>query len=301
MTNRLAGIAEFVAVVQTGSFAAAGERLGLSRSAVGKTIARLEARVGARLCRRTTRSFSLTEDGDAFYERCLRILAEADAAEAALDSGRREPAGRVRISVPVLFGRWCVAPVLLELAERHPRLEFDVSFTDRPVDLVEESFDLAVRNATVVKGGGLMTRKLASQRMTVCAAPGYLDARGRPRSLEDLEQHDAVVYGSSRDGVEPWSFPNGRGGTTAVPMKSRLRLDDLEAIADAAARGVGLAWLPSWLVAERLRSGKLVRILENVEVQVFDTCALWLEAPNLPSRMRVLLDALAARLPAMTG
>src|SRR5262249_22818153 len=147
--ERLTGIAAFVQAVEAGSFAVAAGRMGLTRSAVGKSIARLEQRLGVRLFHRTTRRQSLTEDGQAYYERCVRALAEIDAAEAALDSGRRAPAGCLRVTAPVLFGRYCVAPVLLELARRYSGLAIEMSFSDRVVDLLEEGFDLAIRVGTL--------------------------------------------------------------------------------------------------------------------------------------------------------
>ena len=147
----------FVAAVETGSFAAAAERLHVTRSAVAKTIARMEARLNVRLLHRTTRSLALTEDGQGYYEHCLRAVEELRAGESALESGRREAAGRLRVSVPMLFGKRCVAPVLARLAAEHPRLELDLSFSDRQVDLIEDGFDLAIRNGEIGDGTGLMT------------------------------------------------------------------------------------------------------------------------------------------------
>lgn len=298
--DRLAGIQEFVAVVDAGGFSAAADKLHLSRSAIGKTVARLEERLGVRLCHRTTRTFKLTGDGHAFYERCLRVLAEVDAAENAVTSDKGEPSGRLRISVPVLFGRRCVAPVVFDLARQHPKLRFDVSFTDRPVDLIEEGYDIVVRNAVLPDSAVLTARRIARQRMTICASPSYLAAHGTPASMEDIAGHDAIVYG--RDGnTRPWLFPDGRGGTYAAPARSRILLDDLEAAADAAAGGLALSWLPCWLIRDRVQDGSLVRVLPDIEPLVFDTFAVWPKAPFMPTRMRILIDALAARLPGMTG
>lgn len=161
MSGQIAGIDVFVAAVESGSFAAAASRQCLTRSAVAKTIARLEAGLSVRLFHRTTRRQSLTEDGQIYYERCVRALEELRAGQAALESGRREAAGRLSVSVPVLFGRHCVAPVLAGLAARHPRLELDISFSDRPVDLIEEGIDLAIRAGMLREGAGLMTRAMA--------------------------------------------------------------------------------------------------------------------------------------------
>jgi DNA-binding transcriptional LysR family regulator len=299
MSDRLNGISAFVAVAELGGFAAATERLGLSRSAVGKAVARLEERHGVRLFHRTTRRLSLTDEGHAFYEHCARALAELEAAEAAFDSGRREPVGRLRVSVPVLFGRRCVVPVLVELARRHQGLAFEFAFTDRPIDLHEEGFDLAVRNRLLPDSAGLMSRKLASQRMTVCAAPSYLAGRGRPGTVDELGAHDTILY-CRAGSVRRWSFPDDRGGERAITTRSRLRFDDADAIADAAVAGMGLAWLPCWLIADKVRAGALVRVLEDVPGSVFHSYALWPQAPHMPARLRVVIDTLAARLPGLT-
>ena len=164
----LNGIDVFVAAVEAGGFAAAGERLHLTRSAVAKAIARIEEKLNVRLFHRTTRSLRLTEDGQVYYERCVRALKELRAGEAALESGRREAAGRLRVSAPVLLGRRCVAPVLAKVAAQHSKLELELSLSDRPVDLIEDGFDLAIRGGNNGDGAGLMTRTIGSHRITVC-------------------------------------------------------------------------------------------------------------------------------------
>ncbi|MFD1881661.1 LysR substrate-binding domain-containing protein [Paracoccus pacificus] len=297
MDVSLSGVDVFVATVENGSFAAAADRLHLTRSAVAKTIARIEARLEVRLFHRTTRSQSLTEDGQIYYERCVRALDELRAGEAALDSGRREASGRLRVSMPVLFGRRCVAPVLARLAADHPKLELDLSFNDRRVDIVDDGFDLAIRNGEVGPGQGLMTRTISQQRMTVCAAPDYLALHGTPETLDDLSAHRGVVYGRA-GAIRTWQFPTGPDGQLreATPP-NRLRFDDLEAIADAVEAGHGLAWLPCWLIRDRVRTGGLVPLLENTPRLVFRTHALWPETPHLPLRVRFAIDALAAALP----
>jgi DNA-binding transcriptional LysR family regulator len=301
MFDRLSGIREFVAVVEAGSFAAAAARLNLSRSAVGKAVARLESRLGVRLCHRTTRVLSLTEDGQAFYERCTRALREIEEAELALESGRVEPMGKVRVTVPVVFGRRCVAPVLYELANRHPGLLLEIAFTDRPVDLIEEGYDLAVRNRVLPDNPALTARTLARQRMTICASPGYLEKSGCPRTLAELKAHPAIDYAFPKNDTRGWLFPDGQGGMTEVAMNSRIRLDDLEAMCDAAVAGMGLTWLPCWLVRARVSSGELVRVLDDLPACEIAHSALWPRTPFLPSRVRVLIDALATRLPQMMG
>ena len=297
MAELLSGVDVFVAAVEAGGFAAAGERLNVTRSAVAKAIARIEERLDVRLFHRTTRSLRLTEDGQIYYERCIRALEELRAGEAALESGRREAAGRLRVSAPVVFGRRCVAPVLARLAAQHPKLELEISFSDRFVDLIEDGFDLAIRNGEAGNAAGLMTRTVGLHHVTVCGAPSYLAEHGWPERLDDLRSHVGIVYGRAGR-TRPWEFPAGERGTLveATPV-SRLVFDDMEAIADAAEAGHGVAWLPAWLIRDGIRSGTLVPLLTDVPSQVFVTHALWPETPYLPLRVRVAIDALAEALP----
>lgn len=296
--DRLTSMAVFVKAVDAGSFAAAAAALDLSGPMVGKHVRALEQRLGAQLLNRTTRRQSLTEFGRAYYERCRVVLAEADAADALAADQLAEPAGRLRVTAPALFGRRCVAPVLLQLAERHPRLQLDLSFNDRLSDLAEDGFDLAIRTGDLTEKGALMSRRVARQRMIVCASPVYLQSHGWPRGVEDLERHAAVVYRRSGR-PRAWLFPRDGGPAAAVTPPHRFRFDDMDAIADAAASGAGLAWLPSWLVRERLQAGALVRVLPDEREHLYDVFALWLPTPQVPRRLRLAIDALAAELPGL--
>lgn len=294
--DRLTSMAVFVKAVDLGSFAAAAAALGLSGPMVGKHVRFLEDRLGMRLLHRTTRRQGLTEFGRAYYERCRLVLAEAEAADALAADQLAEPRGRLRVTMPVLFGRRCVAPVLLALAQRHPALELDLSFSDRVADLAEDGCDLAIRTGALEDRAGVMARRVARQRMIVCAAPTYLDRHGRPQRIEDLGVHQAILYSrSGRPG--PWLFPRDGEAPAAVTPGSRFRLDDLDAIADAAAAGLGLAWLPSWLVRDRIQAGALVPLLPDQPEFLYDGHALWLQTPHLPLKVRVAVDALASALP----
>ncbi|WP_375759101.1 LysR family transcriptional regulator [Corallococcus exercitus] len=300
MSDPLQGVAVFVEAVEARGFSAAAAKLNLSRSAVGKTVARLEERLGVRLFHRTTRSQGLTQDGQVFYERCQRALGELRAGEALLESGKQEVAGRLRVSMPVIYGRRCVAPILRDLAREHPKLELDLSFNDRFVDLLEDGFDLVIRNAGIRgldAGDGLTARRVGSQRMSVCASPAYLRKHGTPRTLEALSDHDTIRY--VRSGMtRTWLFPREDGSNAELVPPSRLRFDDLEAILDAAVAGMGLAWLPCWLIQDLVRDKKLVRVLTDLPGLCFDVYALWPTTPHLPVRVRVAIDALAQKLPA---
>ena len=299
--DRLTSMAVFVKAVDLGSFAAAAAALDLSGPMVGKHVRSLEERLGMRLLNRTTRSQSLTDFGRAYYERCRLVLAEAEAADALAADQLAEPRGKLRVTVPVHFGRRCVAPILLALVERYPMLELDLSFSDRIADLAEDGFDLAIRTGELADKAGVIARRIARQRMVVCASPVYLDQRGWPKGTEDLGPRQAILYRRIGQAVQPWLFPRDGKPPLEVMPASRLRLDDLDAIADLAAAGAGLAWLPSWLVRERLQAGALVALFPEQPGFLYDAYALWLQTPRLPLKVRLAVDALAAGLPRLMG
>ncbi len=298
--GRLDGIAVFVEAVEAGGFARAAERLALSRSAVGKAIARLEARLGVRLFHRTTRTQNLTEDGQVYYERCLRAIDELRAAESLLESGKQEVAGRLRVTMPVLFGRHCIAPILLDFARQHPQLELELSFSDRPVDLIAEGFDLGIRNGALGEATGLCARPIATQPKVLCAAPEYIATHGEPDTIEALAAHDVLIHWRTGHPY-PWLLPDTDGRLTEVRLASRLRFDDLEVTADAAAAGLGIAWLPHWLVRDRIQTAALVALWENRPAASMDSHAIWPATDYMPLRVRLAIDTLVERLPNAMG
>ncbi|MGA4636453.1 LysR family transcriptional regulator [Pseudomonas solani] len=296
--DRLTSMAVFVKAVDLGSFTAAADALELSGPMVGKHVRFLEQRLGMPLLTRSTRRQSLTEFGRAYYDRCRIVLAEADAADALAADQLAEPHGRLRVTMPAHFGRHCVAPVLLELARQYPALELDLSFNDRFSDLADDEFDLAIRTGEPEDRADVVARRIARQPMIVCAAPAYLQRHGTPGRVEELAAHQAVVYRRSGR-IRPWLFPV-EGATPLETLPAhRLRLDDLAAVADAAALGMGLAWLPQWLVRERIEAGALVHLLPQQRPFLYDAHAMWLQRPHLPRRVRLAVDALAAALPGM--
>lgn len=212
--------------------------------------------MGVRLLNRTARRQSLTEFGVAHYDRCGLVLAEAQAAEELAADQLTQPSERLRVALPVLFGRRCVTPVLLELAQRHPGLELDLSFDDRLVDLAEGGFDLAIRTGALADSASVIAKRVACQRMIVCASPSYLAEHGVPQRVEDLPEHQAVVYRRAGS-IPPWQFPLADGTELAILPPNKLRLDDMAAIADAAAAGLGWPSLRPGLCASRC---KLVRL-----------------------------------------
>ncbi|NYG42994.1 DNA-binding transcriptional LysR family regulator [Bradyrhizobium sp. IAR9] len=294
--DRLTSMAAFVRAVDLGSFAAAADALEMSGPMVGKHVRFLEERLGVRLLNRTTRRQSLTDAGQAYYERCRAVLLEADAADAVVTDELSEPRGRLRVTMPALLGRHCIAPLLMKLARKHPRLELDLSFGDPITDIIEAGYDLAIRTGDLINQSGLIARRIASQRMVVCGARSYLRASGKPKSIDDLTAHQAIIYRRSGR-IRPWLFPQGSGPVREIMPSGRLRLDDLEAIADAATQGMGLAWLPYWLVRERLATGALIRLLSGQPEFLYECHALWPRSPRLPPKVRVAVDTLAAALP----
>lgn len=283
-TPRFDGVELFLQIVESGNLTEAAERLNLTRSAVGKGLARLEARLGTCLLQRSTRRQRLTEDGQAYYEHCLRALAELEAAESVLESGRQQPRGRLRASVPLAFGHHYAAPALWGLMERYPELEIEICFSDRMIDLAQEGFDMAVRIGPLPDTDRLSARRLGQQVMGLAASPAYVQRRGRIERIEDLATHRGIAY---------------RSNTTAhhARLASPLVLDDLQAVADAAIAGVGLAWLPSWLIAHYALRGQLQAVLPSYREQPAPIHVIWPTAAHMPAKTRCAIDALVAATP----
>lgn len=302
MNERLAGIEAFVAAAESGNFALAAQRLQRTRSAVAKSVARLEARLGTRLFHRSTRSQSLTEDGQLYYECCRRALAELDAADAAVDAGRTAPRGRLRVTAPILVGRELVAPLLLELAAAHPELVLEMVFSDSVIDLVDERFDLAVRSGPLGDSSVLAARMLGRQWMGVYASPAYLARHPPPGSFDAMAataaQHRFVGY-AREHGPHPWQFNDEHGGVRVfdAPAHISFSCNSLEANKGAALAGMGLTRLPAWLVDDAVQAGTLVRVFDEPAPYGYALQAVWPQSRVLPLKTRMAIDLLASRLP----
>ena len=293
--DRLSGIAAFVHAAEAGNFSAAADRMRLSRSAVAKSVARLEERIGTRLFHRTTRSQSLTEDGALFYQRCLRVLAELDQAEDALSDSRSEVSGRIRITMPVQLGRRCIAPLLFTLAQAHPRLQLDLSFSDRRIDLIEEGIDLAIRSGVLPDSSDYQMRLLGMQRMVLCASRAYLDKQGSPASLTELSNFDCIIYGRGQaSGV--WRFERDGGGESVIEVPARMCMDDLDTMLAAVHAGLGIARLPVWLIGTDLKAGTIVQVLASESAVSYPLHLIWPASRQHSRRLRVVIDELVARL-----
>ncbi|MDN4037792.1 LysR family transcriptional regulator [Massilia sp. YIM B02443] len=278
--ERLKGLETFVAVADAGSFTAAADRLNLTNSAVGKAIARLEGRLNRPLFDRSTRRLEMTDAGAAFYKVCVRVLDELESAERMLSSPQIAPSGRLRVDMPATFGRMHGVPALLTFAEKYPQVTPHVSFTDRFVDPVEDGLDVVVRI-----GGGdtwpaaLGHECLGHEELVFCAAPAYLARHGAPRALDDLLEHDAVLYGRADGSASPWLLRDpGKDRSTALARQhvdGRIVLGQAEAQVAAVEAGLGIAQLATWVVEQQLREGRLQIILPELATQGLPLHIVW--------------------------
>lgn len=284
MSDRFEDLRTFVTVVQGQGFNAAAERLGLVKSAVSRRIRDLEERLGVRLINRTTRRLSLTDTGEEFYHRAIRILADLDEAEGVATTGAQEASGRLRITAPATFSIHCLAPVLGEFLLRHPNLTIDLQVEDRLVDIVAEGFDLAIR-ISQLKDSTLIARQVAEVRHVCVASPDYLAAHGRPKSPEDLRLHRGIAY-SNVDASHYWRFGSGEVGEP----QTALTIDNGDAICEAAISGYGIAYLPTFIVYRAVESGALDVILEDHMRPPIGMYAVYPSARNVPAKVRLFID-----------
>ena len=294
MSEPFAGIAIFVAAARNGSFTTAAGQLGMTKSAVGKSIARLEERLGVRLFHRTTRRIALTADGEAYFASCAGAFDAIVDAERALQSGRQAIVGRVRIDMPSAFGRAVVVPLLAELALAHPLLTFSMSFADHLVDPFDEGIDLLIRFGDLGDAAGLVARRLGRQRQWLCAAPDYLARRGVPRTIDDLRAHDCVV-GKRRHAVMKWSLLDDGAAVRYAPPPTH-QVGDGDAVLAMALAGCGICQLPEFMVQAPLASGALVSVLDDAADEGIEMYALWPQTRHLLPKLRCVIDALEARV-----
>ena len=260
MTPRLADMAVFAGVVEAESFTAAARILGLSKSAVSKQVARLEADLGVRLLQRTTRRLSLTEEGATFFEGCQRMLAEAADAEATVRHLAGGVRGRLRVNAPMTFGVMHLAPMLPALLARHPELEVELSLNDRIVDLVEEGYDVGLRIGRLPPSS-LVARRLAGSRSAVCASPAYLARHGRPDTPAALKSHRCLLY-SYMETPKTWAFRSAEG-IQRIAVSGPLETNNGEVLLQAALAGQGVVRLPAFIVGPALCDGRLLELLED--------------------------------------
>ena len=283
----------FAAVVDARSFVGACEPLGMSKAAVSRHVADLEARLGVRLLRRTTRRLSLTEEGDVFLARCKELLADVDEAEAEITARSGQASGQLKVSVPVSFGLLHLAPLWAGFMALHPNVILDVTLSDRVVDLVEDGFDLAVRIARL-PSSSLISRRLASTRMILCASPAYLAQHGSPTHPSGIADHTVLAYSLFSMG-ENWEF-DGPDGPVTVKVSPRMRTNSGDTCRAAAMRHGGIILQPSFLVAGDLKAGALVEVLPQFRCSEFGVYAVYPTRTHVSPKVRLLIDFLVEAL-----
>jgi DNA-binding transcriptional LysR family regulator len=284
--DMLRAMTVFSRVVETGSFSAVARDLGLGQPAISKTVEALEQHLGVRLLLRSTRRLTITEAGQAFYENASQVVALAEEAESAA-RGAAGLCGRLRISVPVTFGRLHLVPRLHLFMEQHPNLQIELLMDDRYVDLIAEKIDLSLRTGTLADSN-LTARKLATSQRYVVASPGYLARKGKPATPAELLEHDVIVFGQSGNAKE-WQFKQGTT-QTSVHVQSRLQVNAAEGLREAVLSGIGLAIASVWMVGAELEKGELVRVLDDWTLPALDLWALHASGRMVSIKVRTFLN-----------
>lgn len=289
----LSGLVAFSVAVETGSFAAAGRKLGLSASAVGKAVERLEARLGVRLLYRTTRSLAVTGEGNVLYRYVTRILKDLQDAEAELHLLQKAPRGRLKVSVPTVLGRKIIMPALRDFQISFPDITTDISLDDVKVDVVEGGYDVVLRLGEL-DDSTLRARRIGPHKFITCASPTYLSRKGIPLSPADLYHHSCIHYRFPTTGrPEIWSFKNSQ---EAKPIKPTIVLNDGEALASAALGGLGIIQAPSYLVSEDVAAGRLQAVLEDYTEDRGSVSLVWPPMSARVPKVRAFIDFIGERV-----
>ena len=288
--DRLRAFEVFATVVARGSFVRAAEALDTSPANVTRYVGELEGHLGTRLLNRSSRKLSLTESGEALYDRCRLILEEVAEAEALASATTVRPRGRLRINVPVSFGILHLAPLWPRFMELHAEVELDIVLADRVVDLVEEGFDLAIR---ISRGGSgtYAARKLATSRNIVCASPAYLLEHAPPKVPADLREHACLGYTYAQTADE-WRFTDAAGAPHLVKVRYAMHTNNGDTARAAAIAGRGVIWQPTFLIGEDLRARRLVELLPGYRMADIDVLAVYPSRRHLSAKVRVMVDFL---------
>jgi DNA-binding transcriptional LysR family regulator len=291
--DRFLEMQTFLAVVDAGSFVGATEVLSMSKPAVSRYVNELEGRLGVRLLHRTTRRLSLTEEGNVFYARCKELITALEEAEYEITSRSGMASGLVRVNAPLSFGMLHLAALWSQFKAKNPNVSLDVTLGDRVVDLVEEGYDIAIRIAHL-PSSTLISRKLASTRMVLCASPKYLKQAGKPRHPHDLALHSILAYSywSSRD---EWEF-SGPEGAVTVKTSPQLRTNNGDTCRIGALNHQGIILQPSFLVGTDIKAGRLVELMPQYKSIDLDIYAVYPSRKFVSPKVRVLIDFLLSAL-----
>lgn len=290
--SRYEELENFVRIVDAGSITAAAEQMRIAKSAVSRRLKELETRLGAQLMVRSTRKLTLTETGQALYDRAVSLLADWEEVESAAAASRGKLSGLLRITAPLSFGVNQLGPMLLDFMAEHPDIELDIDFSDRKVDLIAEGMDLAVRIG-VLEDSNLIARKFADISTVVCASPDYLTKHGHPQTPDDLAGHKELAYGYRRSSINHYTGPDGKRGQ--VELKARLHATNGDFMKDAAIAGEGILFIPRFIVYESLNDGSLVEILGDYDWGRLGAYVLYPPTRHLSSRVRAFVDHLVEK------
>jgi DNA-binding transcriptional LysR family regulator len=291
--DRFADIEALVAVIESGTFSAAGERLGVAKSVISRRVSQLEQRLGSRLLHRTTRRLSLTEAGRNFYQRAVQILADLDDAEQGVSSASTELRGTLKLAAPLSFGLAHLSSALTDFLDQHPAIEVNLDLNDRHVNLVEEGFDLAVRIGQL-EDSTLVARRLGTSRMVTCASRAYLERHGEPLHPNDLQRHTGLQY-SNISYKQHWQFVARDGETLQAQPQIRIRANNGEALACAAVAGMGITTGPTFILGRYLKEGKLQRILIDYRRPSLGIFAVTPPGRLVPQRVQLFIEFLSSR------
>ncbi|WP_369789714.1 LysR family transcriptional regulator [Rouxiella sp. WC2420] len=288
--DNINGMLAFVRAAECQSFTAAGERLGISASAVGKSVARLESRLNVRLFNRSTRRISLTDEGQLFFERCQTIVSQIEEAEHELSRLSSQPRGKLRVSLPAI-GYRILLPYLSEFMQRYPEIELELDFSDRMVDIIAEGIDVAMRSGELTDSE-MMSRNLGPFRFVIVGSADYFSRHPQPIVPEDLQQHHCLRYRFPKNGhVQSWDFNNQFQGT----IPTALSFNNLEGLLQASLRGIGLTYAPQFIVKEYLASGELISVLEDYLDDAGKFSIVWPSSRHLLPKIRVFIDFLSEK------
>lgn len=283
----------FTKVLEAGSFTAAAKQLGLPKSTVSRKIAQLEESLGVRLLERTTRALKLTEIGAAYLERCSRIVNDVEEANLIATQMQAQPKGRLKITAPTEFGASYLGAIVADFLEQYPQVEAEVDLTNRVVDLIEEGFDLAIRAGTL-PDSTLIARKLANDRVFICASPVYLERRGKPLTPEDLSRNEMILApGAIQSHIK---LVSEEGAAATVGVRGKLRVNSLTMARDAALAGLGLVALPEMICWQDLQSGNLLVALDGWSLPGSGLYAVYPSPRHLSAKVKTFIDFLQAKL-----
>jgi DNA-binding transcriptional LysR family regulator len=282
-------LSSFLAVVRAGSFVAAADATGLSKAAVSRHVAELEAQLGVRLLHRTTRRLSLSDDGQAFHDRALELVAAMAELEAETASSGGEAMGLLRINAPLTFGNLHLAPLWPRFLAANPKVSLDITLNDRVVDLVDEGYDIAIR-ITNRLDPQLVSRRLATSRMVLCASPGYLDTHGRPEHPHEISEHQVFAYSYWSTG-DDWTF-RAPAGEVSVRVKPRIHTNSGDTCRTAALQHQGIILQPDFLVGPDLKRGALVELMPDYRSIELGVYAVYATRKHMPMKTRRLIDFL---------